>query len=136
EARLHSHNPLVASVGRLEPERRFDVLLDAIAHVRSAAPNCHFVIAGSGSLEAELKRRASVLGVEDVITWTGWVRDVHTVFMRSHLYVNTLPYEGFGMATAEAMGFALPVIATSSGASTELVEHGITGYLVPPEDAD
>ena len=54
---------------------------------------------------------------------------------QAHVYVNTWPWEGFGMATAEAMGLALPVVAVDSGASSEMVDPGITGFLVPPGDA-
>jgi glycosyltransferase involved in cell wall biosynthesis len=133
-AREQAGRPVVVSVGRLEPERRFDVLLDAIRQVRATVPNCRFVIAGSGSSERELRSQAHQLGVEEAISWTGWLPDVNTVLAAGHAYVNTWPWEGFGMAAAEAMAFALPVIAPSSGASPELVEHGVTGYLVPPED--
>lgn len=125
---------LVTAAGRLEAERRFDVLLEAIPHVRRDQPQCRFVIAGSGSAESELKRLAGRLGVEHAVSWTGWLPSIDPLLMQSHVYVNTWPWEGFGMATAEAMAFGLPVIAVRSGASTELVEDGITGRLVPPDD--
>ncbi|MGB9184641.1 MAG: glycosyltransferase family 4 protein [Solirubrobacteraceae bacterium] len=132
--REQSRFPIVTSVGRLEAERRFDVLIEAIPRVLRAVPDCRFVIAGSGSAEADLKRRARELGAADAVTWTGWLPEIAPVLRESHVYVNTWPWEGFGMATAEAMGFALPVIAASSGASIELVKDGVTGRLVPPED--
>jgi glycosyltransferase involved in cell wall biosynthesis len=132
--RARSAQRIVAFVGRLEAERRIDVLLAAIPRVRERLPNCHFVIAGSGGAEAELKGLARELDVEGAVTWTGWVPKPDPVLASAHVYVNTLPWEGFGMAMAEAMSFGLPVIAVASGASPEMVEDGVTGILVPPGD--
>jgi glycosyltransferase involved in cell wall biosynthesis len=126
--------PMVASAGRLEDERRFDVLLEAIARVHERGLECQVIIAGSGEAERKLRRLAASLGVENAVWWPGWLPDIGSVLARSHLYVNTWPWEAFGMATAEAMAFALPVVATRSGASTELVEDGVTGRLVEPGD--
>jgi glycosyltransferase involved in cell wall biosynthesis len=126
---------IVVSAGRLEPERRLDVLLDAVAQVRDAIPGCWFVIAGSGSAEEDLKAQARRLGIEDVVQWTGWLPEIRPLLAGSHVYVNTWPWEGFGMATAEAMGAALPVVAVNSGASPELIVSGVTGLLVPPADS-
>jgi len=126
--------PLVASVGRLEPERRFDVFVDAMPLVRRRVGDCRFLIVGAGSQELGLKRRAHDLGVDDALTWSGWLADPAPSYMGGHAYINTAPMEGFGMALAEAMSFALPVVTTKSGASSELVDDGASGYLIPPGD--
>jgi len=126
--------PVVVSAGRLERERRFDVLLSAIPLVRERFPTCRIVIAGSGSAEQQLRRLAEDLGVAGSVTWTGWITGIEEVLGEGHVYVNTWPWEGFGMATAEAMAFELPVIVTTSGASAELVEGGAAGAAVPPCD--
>jgi glycosyltransferase involved in cell wall biosynthesis len=131
-ARARSPAPCVASAGRFEPERRFDILLDAVPAVLDALPACRFVIAGSGSAEIALRQQAVQLGIADAITWSGWLEDITSVLAAAHVYVNTWPWEGFGMATAEAMGYALPVIGVNSGATPELVDDGVTGRLVPP----
>ena len=98
-------------------------------------PECRFVIAGAGSAEEDLKSRTRQLGIEDAVEWTGWLPEIASLLGASHIYVNTWPWEGFGMATAEAMGAALPVVAVDSGASPELVAPGVTGLLVPPADS-
>lgn len=134
-ARERSPAPTVCMIGRFEPERRIDVLIRAIDLVISERPDCRFVIGGSGSADAELKELARSLGVEQAIEWAGWVPDPASVLGRSHVYVNTLPWEGFGMAMAEAMAFGLPVVAVNSGSSPELVEHGATGFLVAEGDS-
>jgi glycosyltransferase involved in cell wall biosynthesis len=128
--RVQAAQPVVVTAGRLERERRIDVLLESIPLVRRGFPDCRFVIAGAGNAEAELKSRARELGLESTIEWTGWLPEIAPVLAKAHVYVNTWPAEGFGMATAEAMGYALPVIVTDTGASPELVEDKISGRVV------
>jgi glycosyltransferase involved in cell wall biosynthesis len=128
--RTQAVQPLVVTAGRLERERRIDILLDAIPLVRRGFPDCRFLIAGAGKAEEELKSRARELGLESAIEWTGWLPEIAPVLAQGHVYVNTWPAEGFGMATAEAMGFAVPVIVTDTGASPELIEDKISGRVV------
>jgi len=121
-------------MGRLEPEKRVDVLVEAIPRVLTDAHDARFVIAGSGSAADALRALARRRSVEHAIEWKGWVREPDAVLARSHLYVNTWPWEGFGMAMAEAMAWGLPVVATDSAASPELVADEQTGLIVPPCD--
>lgn len=129
--RARSASPIVASAGRLELERRFDVLLEAIPIVLQTFPDCRFVIAGRGKAAAELRARAAAVRADAAVEWTGWLPDISPVLSQAHVYVNTWPDEGFGMATAEAMGYGLPVIVADSGASPELIEDKISGRVVP-----
>jgi glycosyltransferase involved in cell wall biosynthesis len=121
-------------MGRLEPERRLDVLIDAMPDILREVPGAKLSIAGAGKEEARLRARVEALGVSNAVSWLGWVAEPADVLAASHVLVNTLADEGFGMAMAEAMGFGLPVIAPARGASTEIVEDGVTGALVPPGD--
>lgn len=127
-------DPVVVFAGRLEAERCLDVLLHAIPLVRERLPDCHFVLAGSGAAESDLRGLAARLDIEEAITWAGWVTDPYLVLSRAHVYVNTWPREGFGMAMAEAMALGLPVVAVERGASAEVVDPGVTGLLVPDGD--
>ncbi|MDQ2692804.1 MAG: glycosyltransferase family 4 protein, partial [Chloroflexota bacterium] len=56
--------------------------------------------------------------------------------MQAHILVVPSSYEGFGIVYLEGMGFGLPVIGTTAGAAGEIIEHGRTGYLIAPEDAE
>lgn len=127
--------PVVAFVGRLEAEKRLDVLLHAVPDVLEELPGCRFVVAGSGGAEQEWRQLAAQLRVEAAVDWLGAVDDAAAVLQSAHVYVNPSPGEGFGLATAEAMAFALPVVAVASGGSAEIVDDGVTGLLVPSDDA-
>lgn len=129
--RLHEPQPTILSAGRLEPERRFGLLLDAMPLIVQRMPTARLVIAGDGSAAKSLKRHAARLRVEDCVSWPGWVPDLGPLMARSSVYVNTLSWEGFGMATAQAMAYALPVVAAAGGANSELVENEKSGLLIP-----
>lgn len=132
--RARSTEHVVVAAGRLEPERRFDVLVRAIPTVARRFPGTRFVIAGSGACEHDLQTLASDLGIGASIKWTGWLAGIEDVLAEAHIYVNPLPKEGFGMATAEAMAFEVPPIVTSSGASAGLIDGGCAGIAVDPGD--
>jgi glycosyltransferase involved in cell wall biosynthesis len=134
EARRRLPTPVVVFAGRFEAERRLDVLLRAIPLVLALVPDCRFVLAGSGTEDEGLRHLAAQLGVADAITWTGWLADPYDVLGRAHVYVNTWPGEAFGMSMAEAMALELPVVAVDAGANGEMVEDGVTGFLVPEND--
>ncbi len=127
-------HPAVAYIGRLEAEKRLEVLLRAVPRVLNELPSCRFIIAGSGAAEEGLRRLARRLEVDAAITWTGEVAQPASVLEGAHVYVSPSPAEGFGLAVAEAMAYALPVVAVASGGSAEIVDDGVTGLLVPPGD--
>lgn len=133
-SRAAAAEPVIVSAGRLWPERRFDVLVDALPAILARHPGCRVVIAGAGPAGPALRAQADRHGVGAAIEWTGWLEDVAPVLASGHVYVNTWPWEGFGMAMAEAMGYGLPVVAADSGAAPELVLDRLTGRLVAPEN--
>ena len=82
-------------------------------------------------------RLVAELGLEDRVTFSGRVswQELVRLYNRSELVVSPSLYEGFGLPAAEAMACGVPVVATTAGAFPEVVEHGVTGLLVPPADA-
>jgi len=134
DERAGLRHPVVAYVGRFETEKGLSLLLDAAPLVLDRLPGCRFVLAGSGSLEPALRAQAQRLHIEHAVEWLGQVPEPGPVFARAHVFVNPTPAEAFGLATAEAMGHGLPVVAHASGAGVELVEHGVTGFLVRAAD--
>ncbi len=133
-ARRRLPQPAVAFVGRLEAEKSLPTLLGAIPLVLERIGACRFVIAGAGSLERDLRELAAGLDIGGAIDWLGEVPESAAVLAESHVFVNPCAVEGFGLVTAEAMAWQLPVVATASGGSAELVEDGVSGLLVEPYD--
>jgi phosphatidyl-myo-inositol dimannoside synthase len=108
----------VLYVGRLSPEKNIDTLLEAVGDL-------NLVVAGDGPL------RDWVPHALGAVPHT----EVERLLERASVVVAPCEREGFGLAAAEAMAFARPVVAAAGGALLDLVTDGETGLLVPPRDA-
>ena len=125
----------VAAVGRLEREKRYDVLIDAVALLRRVA-DVGLLIAGTGSLEAELRKHADRRGVSDACVFAGQVTDVRDVFHAADVFVQSSDNEGAPNAVLEAMALEVPVVATDVGGTGDLVSNGVHALLVPRRDPE
>jgi glycosyltransferase involved in cell wall biosynthesis len=133
---------VIGAVGRLEPQKRFDLLIDAFAELRRGRwsqphrerPDLRLRIAGDGSLKADLQRRIDDAGLADVARLTGHTDDVAGFHHALDLFVQSSDYEGTPNAVLEAMAFETPLVATSAGGTAELVENGVHGLVIPPGD--
>jgi glycosyltransferase involved in cell wall biosynthesis len=124
------HEIVIGTVGRLEPQKRFDLLLNAVATLRAARPNLCLVIAGEGSLRAELERMAAALLPRDAYRLLGHRADVARVHHLFDLFVQSSDYEGTPNAVLEAMAMETPIVASDAGGTAELVRHDIDGLIV------
>lgn len=127
--------PFIVAAGRLEYQKGHDLLLKAYAGSRASLAR-DLVILGSGSLEAELKRQASALGVADRVKFYGFCENPWTWFSKADLFVLPSRWEGFPSVVAEALACAAPALVTACDfGPREVVEDGLSGWVVPPEDA-
>jgi glycosyltransferase involved in cell wall biosynthesis len=128
---------VVLSVARLVPEKAPEVLLDGFALCAKEYVDCRLVLVGEGHLEAELRAQASRLGIAERIDWCGLVRDLLPHYDSARVFVLVSRVEGTPNALLEAMGCGVPVIVSDGTPGLlELVEHGVTGLVVPVNDAD
>jgi glycosyltransferase involved in cell wall biosynthesis len=131
---LPHEGPLIVSAGRLDPIKGHGTLIEALALVVNGRPGVHLVLAGDGELAAAYKTLAEDLGVHDHISFLGWRSDVGELLEAADLFVLPSINEGMGRAVIEAMHAGLAVVATHVGGVPMIVEEGVTGHLVPPED--
>ncbi len=124
--------PVVAMVARLEPQKGHAYLLQAAPLVRRELPEVHFVIAGRGWYEPELRRQAEELGLEGCAVFAGF-QDPRALCALMDVKVFPSLDEGFGLAIAEAMLMGKPVVQSRIPAA--LVEHEVSGLLCEPGDA-
>jgi glycosyltransferase involved in cell wall biosynthesis len=127
---------LVGIIGRLVPIKHHDLFLDAAEHIAGERADVHFVIAGDGERRAELEARVKSAGLQDRVTFTGWIRDVLPLFYALDLMVLTSKNEGTPVSIIEGMAAGLPVISTDVGGVTDILDGGKLGTVVPPGDAD
>ncbi len=120
------------------PKKGIDVLLRAMALVRSSGVDLSLVLAGDGPLRPELETLARELGISDIVEFAGF-QDLPALKQQLHrasLFVLPSREEPFGIVILEAMVFGKPVLTTTVGGIPEIVTHLENGYLVPPDDAE
>lgn len=125
--------PTVAAVGRLEPSKRMDVLVDAVARL----PGVHLVIAGVGNAEPAIRARIAALGVGDRVRLAGFVSEEEKVrlMQTAHVFASASVKEGWGLSVLEAAACGTPSVASDAPGLRDAVQHGVTGLLAVPGDA-
>lgn len=125
---------VVGVAGRLEPIKRIDIFLKAAEQIAAKLPESKFVIAGTGSLEARLREMAQELGLRDHAMFLGYRDDIYDVLRAMDLLVLTSDHEGLPTSLLEAMFLQVPVVARPVGGIPEVIEDGVTGFLVNSAD--
>jgi glycosyltransferase involved in cell wall biosynthesis len=128
--------PRLLCFGRLERNKGFDVALDAFAALVHRHDGLQLTIAGAGSAHGDLVAHARMLGVSDHVTFPGLVSDAEAGRLRRAACIVLMPSrsEGFGLVAMEGARAGRPVVATRITGLRDVVEDGVTGLLVPPDD--
>jgi glycosyltransferase involved in cell wall biosynthesis len=135
ELGLGASGPVIGTVASLRPEKGLDLLLRAAALLRPSFPELAVVIAGDRD-PGPLRALAAGLGLEDAVRFLGLRGDVADVLAALDVAVNCSHREGRSLSVMEYMQVGLPVVATRVGGTPELIEDGVSGLLVEPNDAD
>jgi glycosyltransferase involved in cell wall biosynthesis len=122
---------VVATLGRLSREKGMDVLVEAMAQLKGEA---RLVIGGDGPQREALVQQVQALGLQESVTFAGFVDDVPAFMGQTGLFVSASRSEGLGLVILEAMAAGRPVVGTQVGGVPEVVVDGETGILVSPED--
>lgn len=124
----------LVAVGNLYPVKNHALLVRAVAGARRAGIAAELDILGRGDEEPALTRLAAELGVAAHVRLRGFREDVDEFLARAHLFVSSSVSEQMPISFLEAMGRALPVVASRVGGVPEIVEDGRHGLLFPPGD--
>ncbi len=133
----------LVTTGRLVEKKGIEYGIRAIAQLIVYYPNLEYKIIGDGNLRAELQQLATELGIADKIELLGWRQqsEIISILDNSHLFIAPCVTAKDGNQDApvntlkEAMAMGLPVVSTFHGGIPELVQDGVSGYLVPERDA-
>jgi glycogen synthase len=128
--------PLVVSWGRVQYEKGFQTLVEAMPALRELVPGVRAVIAGTGSYRAELAQRAEAFGVADIVEFAGFVPDkgLRSLLHEASCVVMPSFYEPFGIVALEAMSAHAPLVAANTGGLAEVLEGTDAGILFPAGD--
>ena len=128
---------VIGMVGNLRPVKGHDVVLRALPEILKQNPSAHLAIAGyvKDTVYVErLRRLAQQLGVSEHLHFLGERTDIQNVLNSFDLLVHASHAEGNSNAILEAMAAGLAVAATKVGGAADVIRHGETGLLVPPND--
>lgn len=127
-------HPVVLNVGRLIPQKGQQYLIRAMPTVLRTYPNAKLLIAGEGRLRDQLEQEIRRLELTGMAAILGRRTDIDALLGIAHVFVFPSLYEGLPGALIEAMLAACPIIASDIVMHRELIEHGETGLLIPPND--
>jgi glycosyltransferase involved in cell wall biosynthesis len=122
------------AVGHLEPIKDYPTLLRAMTALRDSGLPAKLRIAAEGSQRADLQALIGDLQLTETVNLLGFRSDVPELLTAADALVLSSLVEGLPNVVIEAFAAGVPVVATNRGGTTELVEPGITGLLVPPRD--
>jgi glycosyltransferase involved in cell wall biosynthesis/GT2 family glycosyltransferase len=127
---------MLVCVGRLSAQKAQLHLIDAAAHLAARGVDFELVLAGDGELRATVEERIAKAGLDTRVRLTGWVSaaQVRELLHESRALVLPSSAEGLPVVIMEAFALGRPVVSTPVGGISELVEPGVSGWLVPAGD--
>ena len=130
--------PRIVCVARHAPVKNLGLLLDACAALRRRGVKFRCVSVGDGPCRPELEARRVRLGLEEVVEFAGAADhdEVLRWWQRADLAALTSESEGMPVSLMEAAACGVPAVATAVGGVPELIQHGVTGLLAPPNDPE
>ena len=126
---------VITSVGSLIQRKGQDILIRAFKTL-VAGRDLHLLISSEGSERAKYEALATELELTDRVHFLGYYDDIPALYRATDIVALASRADAFGLVLAEAGYFALPAVATQVGGIPEVVDHGVTGLLVPPDDPE
>ena len=127
---------VVVAVGRLSPEKGFDVLVAAARRVLDQMPATGFLLIGEGPSRPELEESIRSAGIADRFVLAGFRNDVDLIVPHADVLAQSSHTEGLPNVVLEAFAASVPVVATAVGGTAEVVRDGWNGYLVSAKDPE
>ena len=128
-------SPLIVAAGRLAEAKNYPLMIEAFAAVRQRIP-ARLCILGQGELEGALRQLIAARGLGESVSLAGFQANPWKFIARADAFLLTSHYEGFGNVLVEAMACGVPVVATASAGTRDIIGHQVDGLLVELHTAD
>jgi len=122
---------VLGGVGRIELQKRFDLLIEAFAELRHQDNRLKLLIAGEGSLLEPLRAEVRRRQLDEHCQLVGHRENMTDTYQAFDLLVQSSDYEGTPTVVVEAMSLEIPVVATNAGGTAQLIQHQQHGRIVP-----
>lgn len=132
----NSNSRYVGVVGRLTEAKDHENLFKAWSKIDFKGIKAQLVIVGDGEKRDELKNLVNTLGIQKDVVFLGQREEIREIIANMDLMILPSKREGFPLSVLEYMAMGKSVIATKVGGVTEIIEHGVNGYLVPAENSE
>jgi glycosyltransferase involved in cell wall biosynthesis len=126
---------ILLCVGRLAPEKNFNLALRVIQKLKENFESIGLVIVGSGPEESNLKKAVRELGISNNVAFVGWEDDLISYYKTASVFLQTSDYEGYGMALVEAALSGIPIVTTKVGVANEF-QNGVELCICPAGDIE
>jgi glycosyltransferase involved in cell wall biosynthesis len=131
----HVLRTTLIAVGRLAPQKGFDILVRALYQLHLSGHRCRLVILGDGPERANLTSLIAQLALQEFVEMPGFVANPYAIMRRADVFVLASRYEGLPLTLLEARALRMPIVATDCMAGPrEILEDGRHGTLVPVDD--
>jgi len=125
---------VLANIARLYPEKAQEALLRIFRRILQRHPQTRLWIVGIGPLESRLKALATEMGLNDRVSFLGFIDDLPSFLPLVDIHVNSSTAEGVPLAICSGLAAGLPIVATEVGGLPEILDYGRCGVLVPRDD--
>jgi L-malate glycosyltransferase len=126
---------IVIHISNFRPVKRVAAVIEIFDRIRREVP-ARLLLVGDGPELGSAQRLAKTLGISGLVHAAGAQQDVLPLLSIADVFLLPSAQESFGLAALEAMACEVPVVASKVGGLPEVIEHGVTGFLHPPEDLD
>ena len=126
---------VVLHASNFRPVKNVPAVIQAFARINAQVPS-RLILVGDGPERPKAQALADELGVADQVRFLGIQEDMARLLACADLYLLPSEHESFGLSSLEAMSAAVPVIATKVGGTSEVIENGVSGFLVDPHDVE
>lgn len=136
ELKIDKNSNIVGNVASLAPHKDHKNFLQAAAIIKKKLPNTKFLIVGDGELKNGLMKFTDKLKISDSVIFTGFRTDVPQLLSIFNVFILSSYLEGLCTSVIDAMVSGVSIVATNVGGVSELVDDGVNGFLVPPQNPE